>query len=74
MVDIFRVVNPDATGVGTFNAFKGSHKGEKTDFVITTSDVKVLDAQILHDEVNGRYPSDHFPVTAHLGLPTPHSR
>ncbi|MHC4745103.1 MAG: choice-of-anchor Q domain-containing protein, partial [Planctomycetota bacterium] len=42
----------------------GTDTGGKIDYVFTAPDVQVLDAQILHDNVNGRYPSDHFPVTA----------
>jgi len=66
MVDTFRVLHPDANDVGTFNVFKGDKTGEKIDFVLTTSDVQALDAQIIRDNVDGRYPSDHFPVTARL--------
>jgi len=69
MVDTFRVLHPDATKVGTFNAFKGTDTGGKIDYVLTTSDVQVLDAQILHDNTEGRYPSDHFPVTTRLRFP-----
>ncbi|MBN2269351.1 MAG: endonuclease/exonuclease/phosphatase family protein [Sedimentisphaerales bacterium] len=66
MVDTFRVRHPDAKDVGTFNDFKGTNTGGKIDYILTTTDVHVLDAQILHDNVDGRYPSDHFPVTARL--------
>jgi len=66
MVDTFRKLHPDAGKVGTFNGFKGTDTGGKIDYILTTSDVKVLDAQILHDNTEGRYPSDHFPVTARL--------
>jgi len=66
MVDTFRVLHPDANDVGTFNGFKGDRTGDKIDFILTTSDVQVLDAQIVRDDVDGRYPSDHFPVTARL--------
>jgi len=66
MVDTFRVLHPDANDVGTFNAFKGDKTGDKIDFILTTSDVQALDAQILHDNAEGRYPSDHFPITARL--------
>ena len=66
MVDTFRTLHGDADKVGTFNSFRGTDTGEKIDFVLTSSDVQVLDAQILHDNVEGRYPSDHFPVTARL--------
>lgn len=66
MVDTFRVLHPDAEKVGTFNGFKGTDTGGKIDYILTTPDVQVLDAQILHDNDNGRYPSDHFPVTSRL--------
>ncbi len=66
MVDTFRVLHPDATEVGTFNEFKGDRQGDKIDYILTPPDVKVLEAQILHDNIDGRYPSDHFPVTARL--------
>jgi len=69
MVDTFRLLHPDAVEAGTFNGFVGKRKGEKIDFVLTTLGVEVIEAQILRDEVNGRYPSDHFPVTARLRLP-----
>jgi len=69
MVDTFRVIHPDAKLVGTFNEFKGIHEGDKIDFIFTTPDVKVLDAKIIYDNTNGRYPSDHFPVTATIQLP-----
>jgi len=69
VVDSFRVLHPDANEAGTFNQFAGNRRGEKIDFILTLPDVKVLEAQIVHTERNGRYPSDHFPVTARLRLP-----
>jgi len=69
LVDTFRALYPDANEVGTFNAFKGNRKGEKIDFIFTLPDVQVLEAQIVHAERNGLYPSDHFPVTARIRLP-----
>lgn len=68
MVDTFRVRHPDADNVGTFNGFKGRREGKKIDYVFAPAEAKVYEAQILHDNVNGRYPSDHFPVTARLYL------
>ena len=44
-------------------------RSEKIDFVLAPADVKVLEAEIVVDNVDGRYPSDHFPVTARLVLP-----
>jgi len=68
VVDTFRVLHPDAKDVGTFNQFKGNRKGDKIDYIFTTPDVKVLEAAILRDNINGRYPSDHYPVKAELGF------
>jgi endonuclease/exonuclease/phosphatase family metal-dependent hydrolase len=66
MVDTFRVLHQDAKDVGTFNGFKGNRKGDKIDYVLTMPGVKVLEAKILYDNVNGKFPSDHFPVSAVL--------
>jgi endonuclease/exonuclease/phosphatase family metal-dependent hydrolase len=68
LIDTFRRLHPDATEVGTFNQFKGNCDGEKIDYILAPSTVKVLQAQILHDNVNGSYPSDHFPIVARLIL------
>ncbi len=64
MVDTFRLLHPDAEDVGTYHGFNGDRKGSKIDYVLASPGVKVLEAQILHDNLDGRYPSDHFPVAA----------
>lgn len=69
MVDTFRVLHPDITDVGTFNGFKGNRQGDKIDYVFTLPTVKVLEAQILYGNIDGRYPSDHFPIIARLYFP-----
>jgi endonuclease/exonuclease/phosphatase family metal-dependent hydrolase len=69
MVDTFRGLHPDAKDVRTAHGFRGTRKGNKIDYIFTPSNVKVLEAQILYDNIDGRYPSDHFPVTATLRLP-----
>jgi endonuclease/exonuclease/phosphatase family metal-dependent hydrolase len=66
LVDTFRVLHPDANEVGTFHEFKGLRSGDKIDYIFTTPDVKVLEASILRDNTEGRYPSDHFPVVAEI--------
>jgi endonuclease/exonuclease/phosphatase family metal-dependent hydrolase len=67
LVDSFRVLHPDVTEVGTFTAFTlGQTKGDKSDYVLGPRATKVIDAQILRTSQDGRYPSDHFPVTARL--------
>ena len=69
MVDTFRVLHPDAKDVKSAHAFKGIRQGNKIDYVFVPSGTKVLEAQILYDNVDGRYPSDHYPVDARFRLP-----
>lgn len=67
--DTFRVTQPDAAPVGTFSGFKaGQVQGEKIDYVFATEEWEVADAAIVRTARDGRYPSDHFPVTATLRL------
>ncbi len=69
--DSFRERHPKAEDVGTFNGFEGRRDGEKIDAVLVSPHWRVLAASILHDNRQGRYPSDHFPVTAKLALSRP---
>jgi len=69
MVDTFRLLHPDATVVGTSHRFDGHRDGEKIDYIFVTPNIRVLEVSIVHTQRNGRYPSDHFPVTAHLVIP-----
>ena len=65
LVDTFRAVHPSATEqIGTFHAFRGDRDGAKVDAVLASRQWQVKDAGIVHASENGRYPSDHFPVTA----------
>jgi len=67
--DSFRLLHPGATEVGTFNGFKpGQTSGDKIDFVFVEPGTEVLDAAIVRTSRDGRYPSDHFPVTARVRL------
>ncbi len=67
--DSFRIVHPDAREVGTFSGFSPHQtRGDKIDFVFVEPGAEVLEASILRDAVDGRTPSDHFPVTARIRL------
>jgi endonuclease/exonuclease/phosphatase family metal-dependent hydrolase len=70
LVDTFRVLHKDASDVGTAHGFKGGCTGSKIDYIFAQPDVQILQAEILHDNQDNRYPSDHFPVTAALRWPT----
>jgi endonuclease/exonuclease/phosphatase family metal-dependent hydrolase len=71
MVDTFRVLHPDVKDVRTAHEFKGTRQGNKIDYIFVPPGTKVLDAQILYDNVDGHYPSDHYPVTASFLLNVP---
>lgn len=69
LFDTFRMIHPDATEVGTFTGFDPTRtKGDKIDYVFVSPGFEVLDAVIVRTAVDGRLPSDHFPVTARLRL------
>ena len=70
LVDSFREAHPDATEVGTFTGFTlGATGGEKIDHILVSPGIEVLDASIDRESQDGRYPSDHFAVTAHVRIP-----
>jgi endonuclease/exonuclease/phosphatase family metal-dependent hydrolase len=66
LVDSFRVLHPQATDVGTFNGFRGRKTGSKIDYILAQPGAKVIESQIVDTAYDGRYPSDHFPVSAVL--------
>lgn len=79
LTDTFRAVHPGEANVRTFHAFKGvddtTGKGgpagaltEKIDFIFVDKAWTVLDAAINRTSRDGRYPSDHYPVTARVVL------
>lgn len=51
---------------GTFNGFQGRAAGARIDWILVTDDFAVHAADIDRTSDDGRYPSDHFPVTAVL--------
>lgn len=68
LVDSYRAVHPSEEKVGTFNGFAGTDTGAKIDHIFVRGGAKVIDAAIIRVQRDGRYPSDHFPVTATIRL------
>ncbi len=66
--DAFRDVHPGDTLVGTFNGFRGTANGAKIDHIFVSPGIAALEAAIDRSNEDGRYPSDHFPVTARVRL------
>jgi endonuclease/exonuclease/phosphatase family metal-dependent hydrolase len=53
-------------GEGTFHAFKGMTDGPRIDWILCSPEWVPVAADIVRTSRDGRYPSDHFPVTAEL--------
>lgn len=66
--DSFLVAHPEETKLDTFNGFGRSPMTVKIDYVFINDRWDVKDAEIVREQKDGRYPSDHFPVTATLVL------
>jgi endonuclease/exonuclease/phosphatase family metal-dependent hydrolase len=66
-LDAYREIHPDRqTDEATFHGFKGGKEGSRIDWIIHTPDLRAVDAHIDRSNEDGRYPSDHYPVTALL--------
>jgi endonuclease/exonuclease/phosphatase family metal-dependent hydrolase len=69
MIDVYRashpVLGPDE---GTRHGFSGRTNGPRIDWIVISTEFKPIESSIVHANRNGKYPSDHFPVTAVLKL------
>jgi endonuclease/exonuclease/phosphatase family metal-dependent hydrolase len=67
LIDAFRQVHPERkTNEATYHAFSGNRNGQRIDWILCSPEFSPIAAEIDHTSQNGRYPSDHFPVTATL--------
>jgi endonuclease/exonuclease/phosphatase family metal-dependent hydrolase len=76
--DMVRLIDPRrALGMaeegGTYHGFRGDRGGARIDWILHNYRFHPVAASIDTTSKDGRYPSDHFPVTATLEL-TPRSR
>lgn len=71
MVDAWESVHgaEEIAGTGTCHDFGGRVSGPKIDHIPVCEDARALDVKIDRYSLNGRYPSDHFPVVAWILLP-----
>jgi endonuclease/exonuclease/phosphatase family metal-dependent hydrolase len=76
--DTYGVVHGPADPGHTFHGFLGAKRyegsddptpGRKIDWIFTRGGVKTHAAEIIRDGREGRYPSDHYFVSAHVSLP-----
>lgn len=65
LADTYRTVQPEkSTNEGTFGGFTGRTDGSRIDWILSSLDLQVESAQIDRTSEDGRFPSDHYPVTA----------
>lgn len=65
LADSFRVLHPKRDeNEGTFHGFSGTPGVERIDWILATEQFKATAAAIDRTNADGRYPSDHFPVSA----------
>ena len=50
----------------TFHHFSGKQEGQPIDYIFVSPNIKVNDTEVIHDFIDGGFPSDHFPVSAQL--------
>jgi endonuclease/exonuclease/phosphatase family metal-dependent hydrolase len=68
LVDTFRSLHAPAARQGTFHGFTGRWNGEKIDYILASEAFQTLETRILHDNSEGNFPSDHFPLVARIKL------
>jgi len=66
LVDAYLTL-PEPVG-RTFHEFAGGIEGEPIDYLFFTPDVAVLETTVYRDAYDGKYPSDHYPVSARVML------
>jgi endonuclease/exonuclease/phosphatase family metal-dependent hydrolase len=67
LLDTYVAQHPGATqDTGTFHGFRGGKESSRIDWILVSEPFQVLQAEIIHWQSEGRYPSDHYPVTARL--------
>ena len=66
--DTYALVGEVEDGQATFHGFGGLRLGKRIDWILFNRRLEVFEAAIDRREFGGRYPSDHFPVTATLRL------
>lgn len=69
LLDTFGAANPDARFAGTINSgYQGKKTSNRIDYVFVPLGTKVIDSRIIYYQVNGSYPSDHYPLLSEFKL------
>ena len=52
----------------TMSRFKGKEKGLHIDYIFVSEEFKVKNVEIVRYNLNGKYPSDHYPLSAEIEI------
>jgi endonuclease/exonuclease/phosphatase family metal-dependent hydrolase len=67
LIDSYRTVHRERSpDESTFNHWSGTTAGSRIDFILHTDEFKCSEAAIDRTSFEGRWPSDHYPITATL--------
>jgi endonuclease/exonuclease/phosphatase family metal-dependent hydrolase len=69
LIDSYReLYSKRSPNESTFNHWVGTLEGSRIDFILHSDQFQVIAADIVRTSYDGRWPSDHYPVTATLRL------
>jgi endonuclease/exonuclease/phosphatase family metal-dependent hydrolase len=66
--DAWDEARPNDPSPGTYGDFQGLRTQQRIDWILIGGPARALAAQKLDEQVDGRWPSDHYPVMADLEL------
>lgn len=69
MINAYSIMTTEEHLRNTFHDFKGGYEGEPIDYIFTSPNMKLVEAEIITTKINELYPSDHFPLTLIVDLP-----
>jgi endonuclease/exonuclease/phosphatase family metal-dependent hydrolase len=69
LLDSYRQLHPQRKpNEASFGGWEGRTEGRRIDFILHTDEFTPTAAAIVRTNYDGRWPSDHYPVTATLRL------
>ena len=64
--DAWQALNPNKKAVGTIHHFNGGTQGPRIDHIPLSKNAQALEVKTDSSSLDGKYPSDHFPVVVDL--------
>ncbi|AOR23676.1 endonuclease/exonuclease/phosphatase family protein [Clostridium taeniosporum] len=60
--------NKELYNKATMGHFKNKEKGAHIDYIFVSEEFEIVDVEIVKYSVNGKYPSDHYPLMAEIDI------